>query len=44
MTLALLSARITRALRNSRGFSRFARRAMGVLLVGLGLRLAQQKL
>ena len=44
MTLALLSARITRALRNSRGFSRFAHRVMGVLLVGLGLRLAQQKL
>jgi RhtB (resistance to homoserine/threonine) family protein len=44
MTLALLSARITRALRKSKGFSRFAHRAMGAILVGLGLRLAQQKL
>ena len=44
MGLAVFASHVTKMLRGNRGFARMANRVMGVLLVGLGLRLAQQKL
>ena len=43
MGLAVFAAHVTKMLRGNRGFARMANRVMGVLLVGLGIRLAAEK-
>jgi RhtB (resistance to homoserine/threonine) family protein len=44
MGLAVFASHVTKMLRGNKGFARMANRVMGVVLVGLGIRLAQQEM
>jgi threonine/homoserine/homoserine lactone efflux protein len=44
ISMALFASYVTKVLRGNGGFSRIANRVMGVVLVGLGIRLAQQEM